>query len=968
MKKLKPSETPCFLPKTLRQQAADNWQEILHAARDRDIDLGLTFSAEMEKVLGLSAFVARACIKDPDLLQSLLTSDELHLPYAVGRHLEKLHQKIQDVKDTEELYRALRHYRQREMVRIAWRDLSSRADLFETMRDLSSLADACLQETLDKLYLWQTAEQGVPVDAEGNRQHLVVIAMGKLGAGELNFSSDIDLIFAYPESGETNGTDHPATCETFFTRLSRQLIKALAGNTEDGFVFRVDMRLRPYGESGPLVMNFDGMEEYYQSMGRDWERYAWVKARVAAGDREAGARLMKILQPFVYRRYIDFGNFESLREMKHLIEDDVNRRGMKGNIKLGPGGIREIEFIGQAFQLLRGGKQPELQERSIVKILASLAELEYLPKKDAADLRAAYIFLRQTEHRLQEYEDKQRHNLPETDAERVILAAGMGYESWQKFTSALKHHTRKVQTHFAKLFTPRDSEKDVKDDLMENIAALWHEQLEQDRAEKFLAELGLQDPQAANQLLSDFSRSSQVSALSPSGMNRLDRLMPVALQAIAQQGGDTETMGRFIGLLEQIIRRSSYIALLNENPKALGHLLQLISASSMIAEMVTSHPLLLDELLDTRALYAPGDTSTLAAELGQRINHLPANDLEQLLDELRRFKLANILRVAAADVTGILPIMKTSDHLTFIAEVIVTTALKLAWQQIAEQFDLAGLAARAGEGIAVIAYGKFGGLELGYGSDLDLVFLRADSLSLQPRDRELDMGHFFTRIGQRFVHILTAHTSEGALYQVDMRLRPDGESGLLMTTVESFAEYQSSKAWTWEHQALVRARPIAGDPALCRQFIEIRRKILTGPRDKPTLQRDIVQMRDRMLAERTRRNTDLFDLKNDPGGIIDIEFLVQYLVLQNAGQYPELIRWTDNIRQMETIAQYGFLKKNQVKLLKTAYLAYRQTIHRQTLQNRNSEVDGKQFDGLRRGIIKIWQEVLADPVSLGPAR
>jgi len=543
----------------------------------------------------------------------------------------------------------------------------------------------------------------------------------------------------------------------------------------------------------------------------------------------------------------------------------------------------------------------------------------------------------------------------------------MGYDSWKKFTAALHSHTNNVQNHFAKLFMTDRKESESEESPKESATALWQGQLEKDQELRYLTELGFKNPSETNHVLAEFRSSNQVINLSPAGRTRLDRLIPAALLAVAEQGGVIETMKRFISLLEKIIRRSSYIALLNENPRALDHLLQLITASSMITDMVISHPLLLDELLDARTLYAPADKNALAVELDQRISRIPVDDLELILDELRGFKLVNVLRVAAADVTGVLPIMKVSDYLTFIAEAVVTKALNLAWQQVAENFGLAELNAKVAEGIAVIAYGKFGGLELGYGSDLDLVFLRSESEPHNSSDISSDMDRFYTRIGQRFVHILTAHTSEGVLYQADMRLRPDGESGLLMTTVDSFAEYQATKAWIWEHQALVRARPIAGDADICRQFTDIRRKILTEKRDTATLRQEIVRMRNRLLAERKKKNAELFDLKNDPGGIIDIEFLVQFLVLQAANRYPELIHWTDNIRQMETIAKCGLLKKNQEKLLKKAYLAYRQTVHRQTLQNCGAEVDGKEFEDLRKGIIKVWEEILADPESSEPA-
>jgi len=967
MKELITPHSTQSLPLALHKLAARNWQEILQSARESNIDLVTDFSEEVEKVLGLSNFISRTCINNPVLLQSLINSGCLQQQYEDGQLHKKLHNAIEDTADPDELYRGLRLFRQQEMVRIAWRDLAGLATLTETMGDLSDLADACLQEALDKLFFWQTEKLGLPIDSQGNRQNLVIIAMGKLGAHELNFSSDIDLIFAYPEPGETTGVENHVSAETFFTRLAQQLIKALASNTEDGFVFRVDMRLRPHGENGPLVMSFDGMEEYYQSLGRDWERYAWIKARAAAGDKEEGDRLLKILRPFVYRRYIDFGNFESLREMKHLIETDVRRKGMENNIKLGAGGIREIEFIAQAFQLLWGGRLPLLQERSILKVLATLTSLEFLPDKDALELRDAYVFLRQTEHRLQAYEDKQLHTLPTVDSEQAILACGMGYDSWQKFITALRSHTKIVQSHFTKLFMTTGTKSESEEPPKENAAALWHGQLDKDNELQFLTKLGFRNPSETIHVLDDFRSSNQVIDLSPTGRTRLDRLIPTALSIIAEQGGAFETVKRFINLLEKIIRRSSYIALLNENSRALRHLLQLITASSLITEMVTGHPLLLDELLDTRTLYAPADTNALAAELDQRISRIHVNDLEQILDELRGFKLANVLRVAAADVTGVLPIMKVSDHLTFIAETVVTKGLSLAWYQVAEKFGLADLNAKAVEGIAVIAYGKFGGLELGYGSDLDLVFLRSESEPHDSSDLPSGMGRFYTRIGQRFVHILTAHTSEGVLYRVDMRLRPDGESGLLMTTVDSFAEYQATKAWIWEHQALVRARPIAGDEDLCRQFTDIRNTILTEKRDTAILRQEIVRMRNRLLAERKKKNTDLFDLKNDPGGIIDIEFLVQYLVLRDAARHPKLVHWTDHARQLETIAKLGLLKKYQTNLLKKAYLAYRQTVHRQTLQNQDAEVDGEQFSELREGIIKVWKEVLADPASSEPA-
>jgi len=953
-------QTP--LPPPFRDQASRRWQEALAEAGAGEISASLSYTREVEPAWAFSDFVGLTCKRHHVLFRSLLESDDLHRHAKQASEFKnELESILKDIVSEEELGSRLRLYRKREMVRIAWRDLVGLADLFETMADLTRLAEACLTCALNKLYALECGKWGMPHGESGMAQSLVVIGMGKIGAGELNFSSDIDLIFAYPETGRTRGASRSIGNDEFFAGLARRLIRILSTNTEEGFVFRVDMRLRPYGENGPLVMSFDGMEEYYQSQGRDWERYAWIKARVLAGDKNAGDDLLESLRPFVFRRYLDFGAFDSLRSMKELMVREAKRQGLENNIKLGAGGIREIEFIGQAFQLLWGGRVLALRNRRIMEILRLLAEQGYLPPEVSASLQEAYIFLRCSEHRLQEFADKQTHDLPVDDTARLRLSLSMGFASWEAYNKVLRDHMCEVHAHFASLFHSKESIDTTIEAELNNYRHLWETDPVEGQSRQLSADLGFQEPQAVSRVLKNFQASARIRGLSDQGRMRLDRLMPRALRAIAGQGGGTEIITRFLSILEAIAGRISYLALLNENPAVMQHLLKLIKASPIISDMVSRHPLLLDELLDSRTLYAPPDRMLLAMELRQRFSHLPEHDIEQNMEELRSFKQINLLRVAAADVTGGMPIMKVSDHLTFLAEVILEKVLHLAWNHLAPKH---GIAAASPQGFAVLGYGKLGGIELGYDSDLDLVFLRADIPGRPDSDGELpDNTRFFNRLGQRLIHILTAHTANGVLYPIDMRLRPDGGSGLLMTTIDAFAEYQATKAWTWEHQALVRARAVAGDPELAERFADIRRQVLSIPRDPEKLRCEVVEMRQRLRAERDKTGPGLFDLKNGPGGIVDIEFMVQYLVLLEAHRYPELCRWSDNVRLLETMADCGLLSPNEAELLREAYLSLRTAVHRRSLQKRPAEAGMEEFRELRAGVIKVWQRILGEPAD-----
>ena len=982
------------LPSLQREQVSRYWEQFLVAAQDQ----GVSFSADdavmvsLCRVWAASAFVAQSCIQAPSLFVDLIASGDLTAVYGGDAYLGRLKAELQGVEDDAVLAKALRRFRRREMVRIAWRDLAAWADLAETLADLSALATACVELALLCLDEWQARERGVPHgQASGARQGLVVIGMGKLGAGELNFSSDIDLIFAYPEEGHTRPIGTPSLAEPprpnllppgegesaqvgltgdkgsisnqeYFTALTRRLIQTLHTPTAEGFVFRVDARLRPFGDSGPLVMSFDAMEEYYQTHGREWERYAWIKAAVVAGDRAAGARLLAMLRPFVYRRYLDFSAYESLRAMKALIEAEVRRKGMADNIKLGAGGIREIEFIGQAFQLIRGGRETELQQRPILRVLERLVARDYLPAYVGAELAEAYRLLRRTENRLQEYADQQTHRLPADPEGRQRLAMAMDYGDWESFARDLENHRRRVQGHFEQVFAAPQTEPAAASEGAD-FAQLWAGVLNEVQGQQVLAAAGFGLAPEMLARLAQFRDSPSCRQLTAQGRGRLDHLMPLVMGAAARAERPDTTLIRVLELLEKVARRTTYLSLLAENPMALSQLVRLCAASPWIAGLLTRQPLLLDELLDPRTLYAPLDRAALEAELGEDLTRLGADDLEQQMEVLRHFQQANMLRVAAADVAEAYPLMVVSDHLTEIAEVVLSAVLRLAREHLIARHG-APRCRVDGEvvepGFAVVGYGKLGGIELGYGSDLDLVFLhgsQGEELG-SAGPKAIDNSVFFARLGQRIIHMMTAHTPAGVLYDVDMRLRPSGAAGMLVSSVASFAEYQRQDAWTWEHQALVRARAVAGDKAVAERFADVRRNVLSRRRDTAQLRREVREMRERMRAELGRQHVDKFDLKQDGGGIADIEFMVQYGVLAWANQHPELLRYTDNIRLLEGFARAGLMAAPDAALLSDVYRVYRARVHQLTLLKEPAVVDAHVFAEYREAVLHIWKAML----------
>jgi len=848
------------------------------------------------------------------------------------------------------------------MVRIAWRDLAGWAQLEETLADLTAFADAAINAACDFARLPLVARYGEPCSERGVVQPLVVVGMGKLGGGELNFSSDVDLVLLFPEYGETNG-QRSISNEEFFTRLGQGLVRMLETPTPQGIVLRVDLRLRPFGDSGPVVASFTSFEDYLPRHGRDWERYAYVKARAITAPREYEEIEASAVRPFVYRRYLDFGVFESLREMKALIAREVERRELADHVKLGPGGIREIEFIVQAFQLIRGGRDRRLQTPSLLKALTVLSETRLLPENVVTDLRSAYVYLRRLENRLQMLADAQVHKLPADTIARERIAAAMGAADWPSMLQELNQHRARVSSQFQfVVFGGNDPDRNA---VRIDLGRFWDSQAETAALTEALAGAGFKEAQEATRILLELRASSLVRRLDEPGRKRLQSLLPALLTDIAAGGGELAVLQRVLKIIEAIGQRSAYFALLQESAPARSRLVELCGHGDFLAQQIASYPLLLDELIDGRVLSEITGRADLSRELDLRMEHVQDDDPERQVEALRQFQRAAIFRVAVADLTGRLPVMRVSDRLTDIAELIVERAMQLSWQQITAQYGTPLCDDGGGTRpvrVAAAGYGKLGGMELGYSSDLDLVFLHDSRGERQETNgvRAIDNQVFFIRLAQRIVHLLTMHSAAGRLYEVDVRLRPSGKGGMLVTSINAFAEYQQKEAWTWEHQALLHARSVAGAPELRAEFETVRMEILSNHVRRDTLRSEVRAMRERMRKELSRAGQSQFDIKQDAGGVADIEFLAQYWALRWAREYPPVAMFSDTIRQLESVASADLIPQATVDVLVTAYQAYRVRTHHLSLMNQTPIVSGTEFEAERAGVTQIWDRAMAD--------
>jgi glutamate-ammonia-ligase adenylyltransferase len=861
-----------------------------------------------------------------------------------------------------ELDSSLRNIRNREMTRIIFRDQTRRADLVETTRDLSWLADECLETALQYHYAHLSQSWGVPTNSAGDPQQLCVLALGKLGANELNLSSDIDLVFLYDESGELPSS---RTYHEFFIRLSQSLIKSLDETGPNGFVFRVDMRLRPYGESGALVMSRSAMEKYFVEQGREWERYAFIKARSAAGDVALGESFISWLQPFVFRKHIDYGAIESLRDMKQLINHEVKRQSLEEDVKLGAGGIREVEFIAQAQQLIWGGHRPELRQRRLLEVLDELEAEEYFPDGEVASLRAAYIFLRNTEHGIQAEKDQQTQRLPADSLGQSRLAAVMGYEEYGEFLVDLSAHRGRVSQIFAGLMNTSESERE---DLLEGDL-LWHhiwQEPDSEIAMEHISKSGFVDSSRVLDLIRGLQ--TDTGDLQEIADNRLSTLMPVLLRLVGREEQPDVTLERCFEVIDSILRRSIYLVFLNENLDALQRMIRLLSISSYVASQIAKYPILLYELTDWQVEQGLESKAALLARLDEGLNQHATSDLEARMDTLRAFKHSVVLKVAMLELLDLQPTMKASDQLTAIAEVVLQRSVDLAADYLVERHGYPGKESDEPDEInfVVIAYGKLGGYELGYGSDLDVVFIHGgDTAHHTVGEKSIHNNVFYNRLGQRVVHIITSFTRFGTLYDLDLRLRPDGNSGPLVPSLAGYQKYLLQSAWTWEVQALVRARYVAGSMELGDEFGRIRRSVLAQPRDSAQLRLDVVEMREKMRAhlDADTQPADAaevllsgFNLKQGEGAIVDIEFLVQFLVLRYSASIPALTEWTDKVRLLDSLARHGLIEAEQAALLQEAYVAYRAGVHFERLGGELGSYE--RFEAYRERVVRIWRQYL----------
>ncbi|MDV5171022.1 bifunctional [glutamate--ammonia ligase]-adenylyl-L-tyrosine phosphorylase/[glutamate--ammonia-ligase] adenylyltransferase [Photobacterium rosenbergii] len=944
------------------QTAMDKaWDKVSSAQSDAIANWPQDKLDELKQALAYSDFITASVVRDAALLPWL--AQHLADPTRAEDYRSDLAGDLAKVNDEAGMMRVLRQFRRREMVWIAWRDFIGHNSLDLSLGHLSMLAEAMIMEAYNWLYAQCCREWGTPMNSCGEAQPMLILGMGKLGGGELNFSSDIDLIFTYPENGETQGGRRSLANAQFFTRLGQRLIKALDQQTFDGFCYRVDMRLRPFGDSGPLVMSYAALEDYYQEQGRDWERYAMIKARVMGKESFSQYQeLRQMLRPFVFRRYIDFSAIQSLRRMKAMISSEVRRRGLTNNIKLGPGGIREVEFIAQSFQLIRGGRTPELRGRGLRETLQAIRAQGLLPSLQVDDLEQGYAFLRKLENLLQAIDDKQTQTLPDKPLDQCRLALAMGFADWEGLEQAVGHHMAAIHAVFDDIIG--SDEEESQSEATAQFHEMWAMIKDPEVVTAILAELNAPEADRQLSVLTNMKAELSKRTLGPRGREVLAKLMPAVLMLIVTRDDAPAVLERVSKLIVRIATRTTYLELLSEHPAALEQLVRLCAASPMVATQLAQYPILLDELLDPQHLYNPTPLEHYGDELREFLARIPEEDMEQQMEAIRQFKQTQLLRIAAADIAGALPLMKVSDHLTYLSEAIVAAVVNQAWLQMVEKFgEPAHLLERNGRGFAVVGYGKVGGWELGYGSDLDLVFLHdcPDNVYTNGR-KEIDGRQFYLRLAQRIVHLFSTRTASGVLYEVDVRLRPSGASGLLVSTMEAFADYQQKEAWTWEHQALVRARMIYGDAPLQQAFADVRKSILMSSREAEPLRKEVVEMRHKMRDHLGSKKAGMFGLKQDKGGITDIEFLAQYLVLQHAAEEKALTRWSDNVRLFDTMADYDILAPEQAMKLKQAYCAMRDEIHRLSLLGLPAYVEEGRFADERQCVQAIWQSLLEPEV------
>jgi len=864
-------------------------------------------------VLLASDFAYHSLLREP----ALLSADFLQL-MSDPRHADARAGMLADVRDTTELRRQLRRFRLREALRLIWRDVTGTDSVETTLAGASVLAETCLEAALRGAEAQVAQRHGVVRDARGREQRMVVLGLGKLGGGELNFSSDIDLVFAFAEHADSDGA-RPLDATAYYARIGQALVGLLADHSVDGYVYRVDLRLRPFGSAGRLALSFNAMEQYFQREGRDWERYAWIKARPVAGDRAAGSRLLETLRPFVFRRYLDYTAFAGLREMKALIDAEVARKDLADDLKLGSGGIREIEFIVQLVQLIRGGREPTLRARGLLPALAACEQLGFIPTARAHRLREAYRFLRRLENRVQMFADQQAHAIPADAGVRERFALGLGHPDWASLEIELQRHRMAVAEEFAALMAV-----DARSTVQQTQARwpeFWRAAVDEGVTSAAVSAAGFDPPTQVVAELEALVGGAALRTMSARARERLDAVMPALFAAAAAQAEPARCLVRLLRLVQAILRRSVYLALLDEQPAALKRLGAVFSASAFLAERVIAHPLLLDDLFDDRIDTSSPTAAAISDELARRLALLGEADPEAEIELIQEQRQSVLFRVGLAFLADRVGAVASARTLADVAGAVVESVLRIAERDMVAAHGRIAADEGGGSGLVVVAYGSFGGCELGFGSDLDLVFLYDGARAQRESDgaKPLDGMRYYARLAQRIVHLLGTQTRAGRLYEVDVRLRPDGSKGMLVQSLDGYEAYQRERAWTWELQALVRARATAGDGALARRFATIRANLLAQPRDADALRVEVTDMRARWRAERDRSTAVEFDLKQGAGGLVDIEFLLQGLVLQHAARHPALLADGGSAALIDALRACGVIDAETASALAAAH-------------------------------------------------
>ena len=974
------------------EQAEKFWQQLLDspALTETDQVIAESYREVLLLAFSRSAFLAETLIQKPALIAKIVElTNTPDSPYTVLNQSEQsqikrglepenrikakalnalsfcteLEAKLDTVESEDELLKVLREYRNQEMARITFLDVLNKQEIETSLAQVSTLADTLITKAYHWLYQHLALRYGTPKSNTQN-MHMYILGMGKLGGRELNFSSDIDLIFAYPEKGETSGGKKALEHQQFFTKLAQKLIRALNIVTNDGQVYRVDMRLRPFGDSGPLVMHFAAIEDYYQDQGRHWERFAMVKARVINNDQSDDVKwLNSILQPFTFRRYLDFTTLDALRNMKKLIATEIRRRRLSNNIKLGAGGIREVEFFAQSFQLIHGGREPALQSKSLLRTLDALSELDIVESEVTLQLKQDYLFLRKVEHTLQQCQDRQTQTLPEELWQRNALVDVMGFTNYNDFLTHLDDIMARIHGHFNELVEESHDTHSDEDQLFTACQDAWRLSLQEDEfAQTFSAHLSPKDIIDIFSTLLAFKEKQRNYRIGQKGEDTLNKLLPEILYVLINQHPNhtAQVLSRLLGVIEAITGRTTYLDLLLENPDVLKQLVRLCERSDWIAQEIRRFPLLLDELLTP--LYLGQQNTDIQTskqeyqlELRETMLRIEQDDVEMLMDGLRQFKLCQQLRIAASDISESLPINNVSDKLTVLAEVILEHVLNAAWVQMRQRYGVPSHLEGNDKGFAVIGYGKLGGYELGYGSDLDLVFMHnAPRSSNTDGKKSIEAQQFYIKLAQRIMHLLNTKTLFGQLYETDLRLRPSGNAGLLCCHIKGFEKYQLEEAWTWEHQALVRARAICGDALLLDEFAKVRYSIISQTRDPQVLSQDVCKMRVKMREHLLSKNNEKVDLKQCEGGITDIEFMAQYLVLANACKVKGMAEYPDNLRIFDVAANADIINITTARKLQKAYLRLREQYHHLTLADNKYADQSEELDLIREQVTRHW--------------